>query len=61
MNEILFINNIHNFSKAREELKIKCGKEYSYPILAFHGTAITNIQPICENGFKVPGRINLSI
>ncbi|CAF2643146.1 unnamed protein product [Rotaria sp. Silwood2] len=40
---------------AREELKKKRGEEYSYPVLAFHGTAIANIQPICENGFKVPG------
>ncbi len=42
-------------SKAREELKEKRGVEYSYPVLAFHGTAVANIQPICETGFKVPG------
>jgi len=43
-------------SKAREELKAKRGEAYSYPVLAFHGTAVTNITPICENGFKVPGQ-----
>ncbi|CAF1352093.1 unnamed protein product [Rotaria sp. Silwood1] len=47
---------INKFNQAREELKKKRGEEYSYPILAFHGTAITNIQPICEKGFKVPGQ-----
>jgi aprataxin and PNK-like factor len=45
-------------SKAREELKKNRGEEYSYPILAFHGTAVANIVPICENGFKVPGKSN---
>jgi len=45
------------FSKAREELKKKRGEEYSYPILAFHGTAVTNILPICENGFKMPSKL----
>lgn len=25
------------------------------PVLAFHGTADKNIQPICETGFLVPG------
>ncbi|CAF3814910.1 unnamed protein product [Rotaria sordida] len=44
---------IEQFNKAREELKKKRGEEYSYPILAFHGTAMTNIQAICENGLKV--------
>ena len=44
------------FSKAREELKAKRGVEYSYPVLAFHGTAVANIQPICETGFKIPGQ-----
>ncbi len=48
--------NTLGFSKAREELKKNRGEEYSYPILAFHGTAVANIVPICENGFKVPGR-----
>ena len=43
-------------SEAREELKKKRGVEYSYPVLAFHGTAMANIQPICETGFKVPGK-----
>ncbi|CAF0806477.1 unnamed protein product [Rotaria sp. Silwood1] len=47
---------INNFNKAREELKKTRGVEYSYPVLAFHGTAIANIQPICETGFKVPGQ-----
>ena len=45
-------------SDAREELKNKRGLEYSYPVLAFHGTAIANIQPICETGFKVPGEFD---
>jgi aprataxin and PNK-like factor len=44
-----------SFSKARDELKEKRGVEYSYPVLAFHGTAVANIQPICETGFKIPG------
>jgi len=52
----LIINLDRFFSKAREELKKKRGEEYSYPVLAFHGTAVTNIQPICEKGFKVPGK-----
>ncbi|CAF4475759.1 unnamed protein product, partial [Rotaria sp. Silwood2] len=47
---------INRFNKARQELKEKRGIEYSYPVLAFHGTAIANIQPICETGFKVPGQ-----
>ncbi|CAF2086879.1 unnamed protein product [Rotaria magnacalcarata] len=47
---------IQKFNKARDELKEKRGVEYSYPVLAFHGTAIANIQPICETGFKVPGQ-----
>lgn len=44
------------FSKAREELKKKRGEAFSYPVLAFHGTAIANIIPICETGFKMPGK-----
>ncbi len=44
------------FSKAREELKKNRGAEYANPILAFHGTAIANITPICEGGFKMPGK-----
>ncbi|CAF1473612.1 unnamed protein product [Rotaria sp. Silwood1] len=47
---------IEQFNKAREELKKKRGEEYSYPILAFHGTAMTNIQAKCENGLKVLGQ-----
>ncbi|CAF2070307.1 unnamed protein product [Rotaria magnacalcarata] len=47
---------INKFNQARDELKRKRGENYSYPILAFHGTAVTNIQPICDNGFKVPGQ-----
>ena len=38
---------IDKFNKAREELKVKRGVEHSYPVLAFHGTAVANIQPIC--------------
>jgi len=48
--------NPYCFSQAREELKIKRGEAYCHPILAFHGTAVANIVPICENGFKVPGK-----
>ena len=48
------------FSDAREELKKNRGVEFSYPVLAFHGTAIANIQPICETGFKVPGKNQLN-
>lgn len=47
---------VKQFNEAREELKKKRGIEFSYPVLAFHGTAIANIQPICETGFKVPGQ-----
>ncbi|CAF0731653.1 unnamed protein product [Adineta steineri] len=47
---------IKNFNKARDELKEQRGVEYSYPVLAFHGTAVANIQPICETGFKIPGQ-----
>lgn len=43
------------FKKCREILKAKRGDECSYPVLAFHGTLETNILPICEQGFKVPG------
>jgi hypothetical protein len=46
----------HHPSEAREQLKKERGIEYSYPVLAFHGTAVANIQPICEKGFKVPGQ-----
>ncbi|CAF1404341.1 unnamed protein product [Adineta steineri] len=59
VNKVEYVCNpilINKFNKAREELKNKRGDEYSYPVLAFHGTAIANIQPICENGFKVPGQ-----
>ncbi len=27
----------------------------SYPVLAFHGTEVKNIIPICETGFRIPG------
>ncbi|CAF1105678.1 unnamed protein product, partial [Rotaria sp. Silwood1] len=47
---------INKFNTAREELKKKRSEEYSYPVLAFHGTAVSNIRSICENGFKVPGQ-----
>ncbi|XP_041366331.1 uncharacterized protein LOC121381203 [Gigantopelta aegis] len=43
------------FKEARETLKKTRGEEYSYPVLAFHGTQQNNITPICETGFKVPG------
>ena len=49
------------FRTARENLKNRSGENLSYPVLAFHGTAEGNIQPICESGFKVPGNIILEI
>ncbi|XP_052245568.1 uncharacterized protein LOC127854544 [Dreissena polymorpha] len=42
-------------TECRESLKKKHGEEFSYPVLAFHGTMETNIKPICETGFKIPG------
>lgn len=32
-----------------------CVMRVRRPVLAFHGTADKNIQPICETGFLVPG------
>ncbi|XP_052247790.1 uncharacterized protein LOC127855914 [Dreissena polymorpha] len=46
---------VHHFRECRESLKKKHGEEFSYPVLAFHGTMETNIKPICETGFKIPG------
>ena len=48
--------------QAREDMKLMRGEEMSYPVLAFHGTAVENITPIVEKGFKVPGKklINFS-
>ncbi|XP_069111870.1 uncharacterized protein [Argopecten irradians] len=43
------------FKAGREDLKKHRGEDKSYPVLAFHGTAEKNINPICETGFKVPG------
>ncbi|KAL4222664.1 hypothetical protein ACF0H5_018705 [Mactra antiquata] len=43
------------FKKCRENLKKTRGDEFSYPVLAFHGTEVQNIIPICETGFKIPG------
>ena len=31
----------------------------SFQVLAFHGTSNKNINPICEKGFLVPGKLNL--
>ncbi|UJR09457.1 hypothetical protein I4U23_013696 [Adineta vaga] len=59
VNKVEYVCNpilIDRFNKAREELKKKRGEQCSYPVLAFHGTAVKNIQPICEKGFKVPGQ-----
>ena len=44
------------FRECREALKKLRGEEFSYPVLAFHGTNQEFITPICETGFKVPGR-----
>lgn len=41
--------------EAREDLKNVRGEDMSYPVLGFHGTDVTNISLICQNGFKVPG------
>ncbi|KAK6165907.1 hypothetical protein SNE40_022721 [Patella caerulea] len=46
---------VKNFKKAREDLKKSRGEDFSYPVLAFHGTQEKNITPICEKGFKTPG------
>ncbi|KAK7481278.1 hypothetical protein BaRGS_00027538 [Batillaria attramentaria] len=46
---------VKRFKAAREKLKKERGEEMSYPVLAFHGTNESNITPICETGFKVPG------
>lgn len=46
---------VREFKKCRESLKATRGEEYSYPVLAFHGTEEKNIVPICETGFKIPG------
>lgn len=46
---------VKRFKAAREKLKKERGEDMSYPVLAFHGTNESNITPICETGFKVPG------
>ncbi|XP_050418622.2 uncharacterized protein LOC126831981 [Patella vulgata] len=46
---------VKRFKKAREDLKKSRGEDFSYPVLAFHGTQEKNITPICEKGFKSPG------
>lgn len=43
------------FRECRDALKKLRGEEFSYPVLAFHGTKQEYITPICEAGFKVPG------
>lgn len=43
------------FRECRDALKKLRGEEFSYPVLAFHGTKQEYITPICETGFKVPG------
>lgn len=46
---------VKGFKECREALKKLRGEEFSYPVLAFHGTKQEYITPICETGFKVPG------
>lgn len=46
---------VKEFKKCRESLKKTRGEDFSYPVLAFHGTEEKNIIPICESGFKIPG------
>ncbi|XP_021350786.1 uncharacterized protein LOC110448723 isoform X2 [Mizuhopecten yessoensis] len=48
-------NLVKKFKSAREDLKKHRGADKSFPVLAFHGTDMKNIKPICETGFKVPG------
>ncbi|KAK6168972.1 hypothetical protein SNE40_020113 [Patella caerulea] len=43
------------FEYAKQQLKKSRGGDSALPVLAFHGTAEANIQPICENGFKKLG------
>lgn len=56
---------VKRFEKAREDLVALRGKEKTAkgdvacefdPVLGFHGTELKNIKPICENGFRVPGK-----
>lgn len=44
-----------HFKQCREDLKQHRGEQFSYPVLAFHGTQEEYITPICEQGFKIPG------
>ena len=48
-------NVLSDIRECRDALKELRGEEFSYPVLAFHGTKQEYITPICEGGFKVPG------
>ena len=44
-------------SNAIEEMRETRGEKFCHPILAFHGTEVKNIEPICKTGFQIPGKI----
>ncbi|KAL8622378.1 hypothetical protein ACOMHN_041706 [Nucella lapillus] len=46
---------VKRFREAQYMLKKTRGEEWSAPVLGFHGTQESNIESICQNGFKVPG------
>ncbi|XP_066302677.1 uncharacterized protein [Branchiostoma lanceolatum] len=46
---------VKRFRQAQKDLRDKRGEMLSYPVLAFHGTAQANIDPITSLGFKAPG------
>ena len=46
-------------SNAIEEMRETRGEKFCHPILAFHGTEVKNIEPICKTGFRIPGKIIL--
>ncbi|KAL8572703.1 hypothetical protein ACOMHN_049832 [Nucella lapillus] len=46
---------VKKFKAGREKLKKTRGEDMSYPVLGFHGTDESNIVPICESGFRMPG------
>eukprot|EP01097_Dermamoeba_algensis_P000312 TRINITY_DN1113_c0_g1_i2.p1 TRINITY_DN1113_c0_g1~~TRINITY_DN1113_c0_g1_i2.p1 ORF type:complete len:419 (+),score=112.04 TRINITY_DN1113_c0_g1_i2:144-1259(+) len=48
------------FENKAKELEEKRGEGYK-PIMAFHGTAMKNIIPICKNNFVVPGSSGTSV
>ena len=43
------------FREAQLNLEQIRGKQWSQPVLAFHGTDADTIKKICEDGFLAPG------